>query len=256
MYRQVTAITQIRRFATVSNTRETGRARKATEGFTLVELLIVIAIFTFLVLLSGPAAGKLIRRSNGLAAYSTVRQTLAAARLQAVRRVAIVVVEVSLTPDKRIRLHTFQDRANDEATPLPALEAAAAGNFRQDAGAFAGSPATDEPTLADVTLGGGIRVWRRGGTMDDVNDGVAFDTYSADTSLVDRIVFLPTGGIASPEAVNSGVPTATGGRGIYFADSAARNFFRVTVDGDFSGRLRVDKYVEGSGYQPSNWTWM
>jgi hypothetical protein len=221
-----------------------------------VEVLIVLAIFAFLVLLSGPAAGKLIRRSNGLAAYSTVRQTLAAARLQAVRRVANVVVEVSLTPDKRLRLHTFQDRANDEATPLPADEIAAAGNFRQDAGAFTGSPATDEPTLADVTLGAGIRVWKRGGTEDDLSDGVAFDTYSADSALVDRIVFLPTGGIASPESANSGIPTATGGRGIYFADSAARNFFRVTVDGDFSGRLRVDKYMEGSGYQPSNWTWM
>lgn len=226
------------------------------QGFSLIEQLIVIAILSSLVVLSGPVAGKLIRRSNGLAAYSTVRQTLAMARLQAVRRTAIVVVEVSLTPDRRLRLHTFQDRANDETTPLPSDETAAAGNFLQDAGAFAGSPATDEPTLADVTIGASTRVWKRGGTMDDISGAVAFDTYGADSSLVDRIVFLPTGGIASPEASTSGVPTGTGGRGIYFADSGGQNFFRVTVDGDFSGRLRVDKYMEGSGYQPSNWTWM
>jgi prepilin-type N-terminal cleavage/methylation domain-containing protein len=253
----VTTITQIGRTcraSTIGNATE-GSPRR-TQGFSLIEILIVIAILSFLVVLSGPVAGKLIRRSNGLAAYSTVRQTLAMARLQAVRRSANVVVEVSLTPDKHLRLHTFQDRANDETTPLPNDETAAAGNFLQDAGAFAGSPATDEPTLADVTIGAGTRLWKRGGTMDDISGAVAFDTYSDDSSLVDRIVFLPTGGIASPEAANSGVPTGTGGRGIYFADSGGRNFFRVTVDGDFSGRLRVDKYVEGSGYQPSNWTWM
>jgi prepilin-type N-terminal cleavage/methylation domain-containing protein len=230
-------------------------ASDRTRGFSLIEVLVVIAVLSFLAVLSGPVAGKLIRRSHGLAAYSTVRQTLAAARLQAVRRVANVVVEVSLTSDKRLRLHTFQDRPNDEATPLPADESAAAGNFLQDAGAFSGSPATDEPTLADFTFGRGMRVWKRGGSVDDLSNGVAFDTYSANAALVDRIVFLPTGGIASPEGANSAAPTATGGRGIYFADSAGRNFFRVTVDGDFSGRLRVDKYVEGYGYRPSNWTW-
>jgi prepilin-type N-terminal cleavage/methylation domain-containing protein len=253
----VTTITQIGRTdraSTIHNTGET--SSEGAQGFSLVEILIVIAILSFLVVLSGPVAGKMIRRSHGLAAYSTVRQTLAAARLQAVRRVANVVVEVSLTPDKHLRLHTFQDRANDESTPLPNDETTAAGNFLQDTGMFAGSPATDEPTFADVTLGGGIRVWKRGGSRDDVSDSVAFDSYSGDSSLVDRIVFLPTGGIAPPEAANSGIPTSTGGRGIYFADSGGRNFFRVTVASDVSGRLRVDKYVEGSGYQPSNWTWM
>jgi hypothetical protein len=29
----------------------------------------------------------------------------------------------------------------------------------------------------------------------------------------------------------------------------------VTVDSDVSGRLRVDKYQAGSGYQASGWTW-
>lgn len=255
MYRQVTDITQSCRFDAVADTREAGRGRNEAEGFSLLEILIVIAILGFLVVLSGPVAGKLIRRSYDLAAYSTVRQTLASARLQAVKRVANVVVEVSLTPDRRLRLRTFQDRANDESTPLPAAETAAAGNFRQDTGSFAGSPATDEPTLAEVTLDSGVRVWKRGGTKDDLNDGVAFDTYNGDSALIDRIAFLPTGGIVSPEAANSGAASASGGRGIYIADSAGLNFFRVSVDSDFSGRLRIDKYVEGAGYQPRNWTW-
>lgn len=255
--KEVTTITQIGRTDRASTIHRADESwPQRTRGFSLVETLLVLAILSFLVVLSGPVAGKLIRRSNSFAAYSTVRQTLGMARLQAVRRTANVVVEVSLTPDKHLRLRTFQDRANDESTPLPNDETAAAGNFVQDAGVFASSPATDEPTLADITLGANTRLWKWGGSKDDVSAGVAFDAYGGDTSLVDRIVFLPTGGIASPEAANSGAPTGTGGRGIYFADSGGQNFFRVTVDGDFLGRFRVDKYVEGSGYQPSNWKWM
>jgi hypothetical protein len=215
----------------------------------------VIAVLASLVVLSGPVAGKLIRRSNSLAAYSTIRQTFAAARLQAIKRVTNVVVEASLTTDGRLRLRTFQDRANDETTPQPADEAAAAGNFVQDTGSFASSPATDEPILAEVTLDSGVRIWKRGGTKEDLTDGVAFDTYHDDSAVVDRVAFLPSGGIVTPEAANSGVACASGGRGIYFADAAGMNFFRVSVDSDFSGKLRVDKYVDGDGYQPRNWTW-
>ncbi len=225
-------------------------------GMSLVEVLITIAILATFVLLAAPLAQKIIRRSQTLTAFAGIRQTLASARLQAVKRVSNVVVQLTLAPDNRIRLQTFQDRANDEATPLPADEAAAAANFQQDTGSFATSPATDEPTLGEVTLGPGVRLWKSGGTRDDLTDGVSFDGYDGDASLTDRIAFLPTGGIAPPEdGSNSGLPTASGGRGIYFADPAGRNFFRVTIDSDLSGRLRIDKFVEGLGYAPTGWIW-
>src|SRR6266545_1029986 len=122
---------------------------RASRGFSMIEILVVIILIGFFVALAGPLAGKLIRRSEDMAALSTIRQALAVARLEAVKRSANVVVEVSQvsSSDKRIRLHTFADRANDATAPLPADEAAAAGNCRQDAGTFATSPATDEPTL-------------------------------------------------------------------------------------------------------------
>lgn len=222
---------------------------------TLVEVLIVMAILTTLLLLIGPTAQKIICRSQLVGAHSTLRQVLATARLQAVKRGSNVVVLVSLNPAGKLQLKTFQDRANNETSPLPADEVAAAGNFKQDSG-FLGGATHDEPTLGDITIPSTVAVWKNGGTKGDLTSGVAFDDYAGDSTLTNRIAFLPTGGIAPPEdTVNSVLPTTSGGRGIYFADQAGKNFFRITVDSDLSGRLRVDKYQAGSGYVTTGWTW-
>lgn len=224
-------------------------------GYTLAELLIVVSLIGLVAMIAVPTAGRLIRHTNSLGAYSTVQQVLAGARLQAVKRGANVVVEISLTPTKQIRLRTFQDRANDKTSPLPADEQAAAGNFVQDVGTFATSPATDEPTLADFTVPTGTHLWKSGGTKDDLASAAAFDEYPNAASVIDRIVFLPGGGILPPVGSNSGLPTATGGRGIYFGDRDGMNFFRVTVDSNYSAKFRVDKLVPGTGYVSSGWTW-
>ncbi|HEV8610611.1 MAG TPA: type II secretion system protein [Thermoanaerobaculia bacterium] len=228
-------------------------------GFSLLEVLITVAILGILVLLAAPIAGKLIRRSQTVAAYSSVRQALAAARLQAVKRGVNVVVLLSVTPEKAIQVHTFQDRANTEAA-LTGAQLAAASNFKQDT--FGAGDPTNEPTLGEFILPSSVVVWKQGGTKDDLGAGIAFDEYTppgsmtSDSSLTDRVAFLPTGGIAPPEdTATSGLPNSAGGRGIYIADSAGKNFFRVTVDSDISGRLVVHKYQAGSGYQASGWTW-
>jgi len=234
---------------------KTSRTERVSQrGFSLLEVLTVLAILGILALLAAPLAGKLIRRSQTMAAYSSIRQALAAARLQAVKRGVNVVVQFSLTPEGQIQVHTFQDRANDETNPLPAAEQAKVGNFQQDT--FGG--ATDEPTLADFIIPSSVVVWKQGGTKGDTGAGIGFDKYSGDTSLTNRVGFLPTGGIAVPEdATTSGLPNTAGGRGIYIADSGGKNFFRVTVDSEISGRIVVDKYQADApvGYRASKWTW-
>lgn len=160
---------------------------------------------------------------------------------------------VSLNPDNKLRLVTFQDRANDETNPLPLVEANAAGNFQQDT--FVNT-AANEPTLGDIVLPSTVVVWKQGDHAR--HDGgrrirqlLNYASGHADGS--DRLP--PDRGIAPPEdTVNSGLPTTSGGRGIYFADGSGRNFFRLTVDSDLSGRLRLDKY-QGSGYVTSGWKW-
>ncbi len=229
--------------------------RRPERGFTLVETLIVFSLSGLVALIAVPVAGKLIRHSRDLGAFASVRQVLAAARLQAVKRGANVVVQISLTPEKLIRLRTFQDRANDTTSPLPADELAAAGNFEQDTDTFATSPATDEPILGEFTVSTGVHLWKRDGSKNDLISAAAFDGYAGDDTLTDRIVFLPSGGIVPPQDSNSGLPTTSGGRGIYFADSEGKNFFRVTIESNLSGKFRVDKYVPGTGYVSSGWTW-
>lgn len=213
---------------------------------TLLEVTITIAILGALALIVAPAAGKIIRRSQTLAASSSMRQVLATARLQAVKRGVPIVVQFSLTPEKRIQLHTFQDRV-DKETPLTTIEQGQVGNFIQD---------VNEPTLGEIILPSTVAVWKRGGTRDDTGEGIAFDKYNGDSALTDRVGFLPTGGIAPPQdTTTSGLPSLSGGRGIYFADSAGKNYFRVTIDSDISGRLVVDKYQDPAGYRASGWTW-
>jgi prepilin-type N-terminal cleavage/methylation domain-containing protein len=237
-------------------------SRREERGFSLLEVLITVAILGLLSLLAAPFAGKIIRRSQTLAAYSSMRQALAAARLQAVKRGVNVVVLFSVTPEKKIQMHTFQDRANTEAA-LTAAQEAAASNFEQDTFGPPTDP-TNEPTLGEFLLPSTVVVWKQGGTKDDTGAGIAFDEYTppgsltSDPALTDRVAFLPTGGIAPPEdTTTSGLPNSAGGRGIYVADFAGKNYFRVTVDSDVSGRLRVEKYQADApvGYRASGWTW-
>ena len=200
------------------------------------------------VLVAVPYAGTMIRRAEGVGAVNTIRSTLAAARLQAVKTGANVVVVVSKSSNNAIHLEAFRDKADLTVSSLTND-----GNCQQETG---------EPTLNPVVdVDTHVHLWKYGGSIDDLAAGAAFDGYSVNgvvnSDLTHRIVFLPTGAIAVPQNTNSGPPQATVpfGRGIYFGDANGKNFFRVTISSAIASGLRVDKYVPGKGYVSGNWAW-
>ena len=206
----------------------------------------VIGVVAMGILMATPFAGTMVRRSATLGAVSSVRTTLAAARLQSVKTGAVVVVVVSKNANNGIHLQTFRDKADLAAT------SANDGNMVQDTG---------EPTLAQMDVGSSVHLWKRGGTKDQLSTSAPFDGYAIngalDTSLTHRVVFLPTGGILLPQSSNSGTPQPVSpeGRGIYFADAAGKNFLRVTIVSSIASEARVDKYETGRGYVSSGWGW-
>ena len=215
-------------------------------GFTVVENLVVISLMSIGVLFAMPFAGTMIRRAEGAGAVNTIRATLAAARIQAVKTGANVVVVVSRSQNNGVRLVTFRDKAS--------LTASSANDGD-------GIQETGEPTLAQVDIDPHLRLWKFGGVKDDLATAVPFDGYivndALNASLTNRIVFQPTGGIAAPKNANSGAPQATApfGRGIYFADVTGKNYFRVTMPNTIASGARVDKYVPGQGYVSGAWGW-
>jgi type II secretory pathway pseudopilin PulG len=209
-------------------------------GFGLVENLVVVSLMSIGVLFAMPFAGTMIRRAEGAGAINTIRATLASARIQAVKTGANVVVVVSKSPNNGIRMVTFRDKASLTAT------SANDGNGVQDGG---------EPGLGSVDVDTHLHLWKFGGPKDDLASSAVFDGYVVNdvvnSGLTNRIVFLPTGGIAAPKNTNSGAPQ----RGIYFADTTGKNYFRVTVSNTIASGARVDKYVPGRGYISGAWGW-
>jgi type II secretory pathway pseudopilin PulG len=218
----------------------------SSNGFGLVENLVVICLMSIGVLFAMPFAGTMIRRAEGAGAVNTIRATLASARIQAVKTGANVVVVISRSPNNGVRLVTFRDK-----TSLTASSANDGDGVQE----------TGEPTLAQVDIDPHLRLWKFGGVKDDLATAAPFDGYmvndALNAGLTNRIVFQPTGGIAAPKNANSGAPqpTAPFGRGIYFADATGKNYFRVTMPNTIVCAARVDKYVPGQGYVSGAWGW-
>jgi type II secretory pathway pseudopilin PulG len=219
---------------------------QSCSGFGLVESMVVVGLMAMGVLFAMPFAGTMIRRAEGVGAISTIRATLAAARVQAIKTGANVVVVISKNANNGIHLEPFRDKTDLASTSTND------GNCLQEPG---------EPSLNPVDIDTHVHLWKYDGTMDDLAAAVPFDGYvvngAVNAGLTNRIVFLPTGGIAVPQNSNSGSPQATVpfGRGIYFADVTGKNFFRVTVTNTIASGTRVDKYVQGKGYVSDTWGW-
>jgi len=257
--------------------------KRSVRGFSIVELLAVIALLTMAMLVVGALSHQLHWRYRVISAVREVHATVLATRMQAVKRNRNVILFVDMANH---RLESWADN-------LPY-------NFRRD---------TNEPIINQFVVPP-IVVFRSA-PSGQINgpDAVTFDEYNGDKSLVDRIVFRPDGTIAEPQGINgnppqrpgsytaeipfgsiecrdTNIPSTGGGpvggeengnngvrcRGIFLADQErggpSRNVFRISVD-DFgrSGRVSILKWLpqgpqqaQGGGgwdFVPPNpaWKW-
>jgi len=228
-------------------------------GFTSVELIVAMAIVVSVFVFTLAYLHTIVRRERMKTAVREIYSLVLAARMQAVRRDANVVLQIDLA--KR-ELTTWAESA-------PA-------NFVRDA---------SESLLNAESLPSLVSVRSISGPADGA-DAVAFDGYAGDPALVDRIVFGSDGAIVRPQAANSCAPRRpttvtgdvpstsvnclpTGCRGIYLADRATggpnRNLFRISVD-DFGrvGKASLLKWLppEQGGnagerdFVPPPWKWV
>lgn len=215
-------------------------------GFSLIEILVIVALLGALAMAVMPAAGKAIRRARAIAATSDMNRVLAQARLQAIKRGAQVIVKVDRNAATgRIRLRAWEDRNPDFAE----------GTFTPPGG---GAP-VNEVLLQEFEAQATYRLWKQGGTIDDLTSAVMFNGYVGDNSKTGLLVFLPTGALLAPEASGCGTPSRTGGRGIYIADEKGKNFFRLTVPSTLVAKVRLEKFTSQNiatpGYVPDGWVW-
>ncbi|MCA1579874.1 MAG: prepilin-type N-terminal cleavage/methylation domain-containing protein [Acidobacteria bacterium] len=243
-----------------------GRGHRRSWGFTMAEMLIVLAIMAMVIAIGIPFFMRFVRRENLRAPVREVHSIVLAARMQAAKRNQQVIVLFDL-PSHRV---------TSWADNLPY-------NYIHDVA---------EPLLADFHVPDNVvfRAAPNGGAVNDA-DAVAFDTYLGNNTRVDMIVFRPDGTSLPPQAANSVRPVlpgsppgsgytatvpagsvncAAGCRGIYMADnnstgdSPNRNVFRISVDDSGStGRVTLLKWLPSSeggnpgevNFVPSPWRW-
>ncbi len=229
----------------------------------IVEVMVAIIVGSIGCLLAGPYLYRLYRRERLRMAAQEVYSLVVAARLKAVKLDRQVVLWID--PASRLALAWADD------PPY---------NFVQDRG---------EPTLLRFRVRSGVH-FCYAPSRDDADGAaaVAFDMYSGDPEIVDRIVFRPDGTLLAPQGPNSRPPMRPAAytaavpygsiacnpgpscRGIYISDGpatapdAGRNTFRIGVN-DFgpTGRATILKWLPSlqggnpgeTNYVPPPWKW-
>jgi prepilin-type N-terminal cleavage/methylation domain-containing protein len=241
------------------------QARGASiSGFTMVEVLVVLTLVSVGVIFTAGLMGTQSHRLRLVGTARELRSFLWQARAEAISSGQPVVVQFDTTTNV---VTEFRDYSANPGFPHTVALAAGDGNGVQNTYV----PASDsEPTLRTYTLPPQVVFRRPGGSPGDANS-VAFDgcvpKFGA-APVDDRVIFQPDGSSIAPTAANSQAPVAANDgtygclscKGIYLADSTARDFFRVSVDDSgLGGKVNILKYLSTSGstakYGPQPWQW-
>jgi prepilin-type N-terminal cleavage/methylation domain-containing protein len=241
------------------------RSRSASNsGFTMVEALVVLTLVSLGVLFAAGLKGTHFHRLRLVGTARELQSLLWQARAEAISSGQPVVVQFDTSTGI---VTVFRDYSANPSFPHTGALAAGDGNGVRDTYL----PASDsEPIVRTYSLPPQVVFRRSGGSPGDA-DSVAFDAcvprFGA-APVDDRVIFRPDGSSIAPTAANSRRPVAAndgtyaclGCKGIYLADSRARDFLRVSVDDTgLPGKVNILKYLGTTGstakYGPQPWQW-
>ena len=236
----------------------------SVSGFTMVEVLVVLTLVSIGVIFAAGFLGTQAHRVRLVGVAREIRSLLWQARADAISSGQPVVVQFNTSTNV---VTTFRDYSANPSFPHTGAMLAGDGNGVQDNY----TPATDsEPTLRTYVVPPQVVFRSPGGSPGDSNS-VAFDAcvpkFGA-APVDNRVIFQPDGTSIAPTAANSQAPVALSDgtytcvscKGIYLADSTARDFFRVSVDDSgLGGKVTILKYLSTTGstakYGPQPWQW-
>ena len=205
------------------------QSSRATRGFSMIEVLVVLAIAGIALLIGIPALGTFLRRGRVDASARQIDMALLTARMQAVKRGNNVGVVFSNDPARNA---DPTDKVG-YASPTIFIDVGANGTF--DAGT--------DTVLQQLPLPGykGIHFG-----IDDANKGSGDPSTAAATVAY---VFTPFG---------SELSASTGdGKGVYVLDDY-QNVLQISVPVAASGKTTMTKRVVSGGtnsYVATPWVW-
>ncbi|MFN7959818.1 MAG: GspH/FimT family pseudopilin [Thermoanaerobaculia bacterium] len=204
-----------------------------SRGFTLIELVMIVALLAALILLTVPSIQAAMRRSNLRAAARDTASLMQLARLEAIKRGAPAVVKFSFADNEVLGFVDLNLEDGSRGSDLKFTP-------------IAGAPSrTSDYLLGRISLAGHGRVHFWGATDTEPFGANAIWQFTDVTGESENAaVFNPNGTVTDAGAVR-------------FADLEGRNFLEVLVSPAASGRVQVRKYngdvdpgLDGTQYFP------
>jgi prepilin-type N-terminal cleavage/methylation domain-containing protein len=225
-----------RRFASWAALSRTGsRSGSSTvliapgqRGFTLVELLVVLALSMFLILITMPTLGTMMNRGKLTSAAQEIGSVLRLARLEAIKRGVTTVVQVDFATNSLMAYADANDAAGNSGSDLKYDPLATPPNTVSDY------------VIITYTLPNTVHWWGAPDDSPGLGSAVIGFTANPTSGKPNLAVFNPDGSVQATGQFRIGQGAFP--RNVTAATDTVDNFLAVNVQPQATARVFVTKY--------------